>query len=165
MDLLLRIEQIGFFTWVRESSSIWAFPTILFIHTIGFGTLAGVNAGVDLRLLGFAAGIPLAPLTRLFPVMITGFWISAATGIVLLLADASTKGLNPVFWVKMALVALALINLRLLRTRVFHDPHIDSKPLPPNARLLALTSLVLWLGVTTAGRLMAYIGPVSGLQR
>jgi hypothetical protein len=164
MDFLIRIEQTGFFTWVRESSSIWAFPTILFVHTIGFGTLAGVNAGIDLRLLGFAPGIPLAPMERLFPVMKAGFWISFVTGTLLLLADASTKLLNPVFYVKIGLIILALINLRLLRTRIFADPLLDKKPLPSNARLLAFTSLVLWLGVTTAGRLMAYIGPVSGLQ-
>jgi hypothetical protein len=68
-----------------------------------------------------------------------------------------------VFWVKMVFIILALVNLRLLRKRVFDDPDLDMRPLGSQARLLAATSLVLWIGATTAGRLMAYLGPVAGL--
>jgi hypothetical protein len=165
MDLLLRIEQLGFFTWMRESSSIWAFPTFLFLHTIGFAMLAGLSSGIDLRILGFARGMPLAPMKRLFPIMTYGFVISAITGVSLVLADATTKLVNPVFIVKMVFIALALINLRLIRKRIFNDPDLDRQPLPTNAKMLAATSLFLWLAVTTSGRLIAYIGPVAGLQR
>jgi len=56
-----------------------------------------------------------------------------------------------------------LINLQLLKKRVFTDPQVDTHPVTSQARLLALSSLVLWIGATTAGRLMAYIGPVAGL--
>ena len=31
MDFLNSLEQIGFSTWVRESPSVWAYPTILFM--------------------------------------------------------------------------------------------------------------------------------------
>ena len=164
MDVLLRLEQAGFFTWVRESSSLWAYPTILFLHTIGLATLVGVNAGIDLRILGFAPELPLAPMTRLFPIIWAAFGINAVSGTILLIADATTKVTNPVFFVKMVFIALALVNLRLLRTRVFGDPLVDKQPLSTSARILAITSLIFWVGATTAGRLMAYIGPVSGLQ-
>lgn len=163
MDLLARIEHIGLLTWVRESSSIWAFPTFLFLHTIGFAMLAGLSAGIDLRILGFARGIPLAPLRRLFPLMTSGFVLSAITGITLALADATTKLVNPVLGVKMVLIVLALVNLRMIRTRVFARADAGAQPLPPGARRLAAASLILWLAVTTSGRLIAYIGPVAGL--
>lgn len=163
MNLLASIEQIGFLTWVRESSSIWAFPTFLFLHTIGFAILAGLSSGIDLRILGFARGIPLAPLRRLFPPMMWGFAVSAVTGTTLALADATTKLVNPVLGVKMVFIVLALVNLRLIRTRIFGTPDVDAGPLPPSAKLLAATSLILWLAVTTSGRLIAYIGPVAGL--
>jgi hypothetical protein len=68
-----------------------------------------------------------------------------------------------VFYVKMVLVALALVNLQLLKKQVFREG-ADSAPLPPNARMLAVTSLLLWVAATTAGRLMAYLGPVSGID-
>ena len=90
--------------------------------------------------------------------------IAVATRPALLIADASTKLASPVFYIKMIFVALALVNLPLLKTRVFGDPQIDERPLPSSARLLAITSLILWIAATTAGRLMAYLGPVSGLD-
>jgi hypothetical protein len=55
-----------------------------------------------------------------------------------------------------------VVNLTLLYKRVFSDPQIDAKPLPANARFLAFTSLLLWVGATTAGRLMAYLTPAGG---
>ena len=163
-NLLLWLEQTGFSTWVRESTSLLAFPGILLLHTIGMALVVGVNAGIDLRILGFASGLPLAPLERFFPILWIGFWINAATGTVLLIADASTKMANPDFYVKMVFIALAVINLQMLKTRVFRDPHIDQGPLSTNVKVLAITSSIFWLGAITAGRLMAYVGPVSGLQ-
>lgn len=164
MDFLVRLEQTGFSSWVRESTSLFAFPGILLLHTIGMALVVGVNAGIDLRILGFAPALPLAPLERFLPILWIGFWVNAATGTILLMADASTKMANPDFYVKMIFIALALINLRMLKTRVFRDPQIDKGPLSTNAKILAVTSLFFWFGAITAGRLMAYVGPVSGLQ-
>lgn len=164
MDFLLRLEQTGFSTWVRESGSIWSYPTILFLHTIGMATVAGVSAGLDLRILGFAPELPLGPLIRFFPVMWAAFGINALSGTALLIADASTKLTSPVFYVKLVFIALAVINLRLVKTHVFRDPLIDKSAVSTNAKILAVTSLIFWVGAITAGRLMAYLGPVSGLR-
>ena len=164
MDFLLPLENSGFFSWVRESTSLFAFPGILLLHTIGMGLVVGINAGIDLRILGIAPALPLAPMEKFFPILWIGFWINAATGTILLLADASTKLRNPVFSIKMVFIALALVNLRMLRTRVFRDPLIDKRPLSTNDKILAATSLFFWIGAITAGRLMAYVGPVSGLE-
>jgi len=158
MEFLLRLEHMGFSTWVRESSSIFAFPSILLLHTIGMGVVVGINAGIDLRILGIAPALPLAPMERFIPLLWLGFWVNAATGIVLVIVDATAKLSNPDFYVKMVFIALALVNLRLLRNRVLRDPLVDKAPLSAQARLLAATSLFFWLGAITAGRLMAYVG-------
>src|SRR5262245_59518896 len=129
------------------------------------GVVVGVNAGIDLRILGLAPALPLAPMERFFPLLWIGFWVNAVTGTILLAADATTKMTNPDFYVKMGFIALALINLRMLRSRVFRDPLVDNKPLSPDVKVLAVTSLIFWLGAITAGRLMAYVGPVSGLPK
>ena len=39
MDFLIRLEESGFGTWVRESPSLWAYPTVLFLHTLGLALL------------------------------------------------------------------------------------------------------------------------------
>jgi hypothetical protein len=163
MDFLLRLEQSGFATWVREGGSIWSYPAILFAHTLGLGTLAGLNAAMDLRILGFAPQIPLAPMKRFYPLMWSAFGLTAASGLALLIADATTKLASPVFYVKMVFVALAVTNLQLLKTQVFRDGMREAQ-LPANAKLMAVTSLFLWIAATTAGRLMAYLGPVSGID-
>jgi hypothetical protein len=129
------------------------------------GVVVGINAGINLRILGFAPALPLAPMERFLPLLWVGFWVNATTGVVLLAADATTKLLNPDFYVKMIFIALALINLRILVKSVFRDPHVDKVPPSMNSKILAVTSLICWLGAITAGRLLAYVGPVSGLSK
>ena len=164
MQLLAALENTSFSIWVRESSSLWAYPTILFMHTVGLGFLVGLNAAIDLRILGFARRMPLAPMERFFKIMWTAFWVNAVSGTMLLVADATTKLTNTVFYIKLGFIALAVTNMILIRRRIFRDPAIDvdMRPLDRSARALAVTSLVFWGGAITAGRLMAYFGPVSG---
>ena len=164
MDFILRLEQSGFAAWVREGGSLWSYPAILFCHTIGLATLSGVNAGIDLRLLGFGRRIPLAPLRTLFPLMWFAFAITAASGSALLVADMSARLNSPIFYVKLLFVALALVTMQLIKRSVFNVKDIDDRALPSNARVLAVASIAFWIAATTAGRLMAYLGPVSGLE-
>src|SRR5688500_9824619 len=90
-DALAALEASTFSTWLRESPSIWAYPTILTLHTVGLGVLVGANWMVDLRVLGLARAIPGAVLSKAFPVMWAGFWLNAVTG-ALLFAGDPTKG-------------------------------------------------------------------------
>jgi uncharacterized oligopeptide transporter (OPT) family protein len=158
MDFLLRIEETAFSTWIRESNSIFAYPTILFLHSMGMAIVAGMSGAVDLRVLGVADRMPLAPLEKFFRVIWVGFWISAISGFLLLIAGASTKTVSGVFWIKLAFIATALIIQRVMRKKIFRDPLVDKKPVPMDGRALAAASLLLWCGAITAGRLMAYIG-------
>lgn len=160
MEVLTAIEQSAFATWVREAPTLWAYPTILFLHTVGLGFLVGPNLAIDLRILGVARGMPLAPMRRLFPVMWLGFWVNALSGTALLAADATVKLLNPVFAVKLAFIALGVVNMRVLERRVLGSADPERAPY---ARLTAVMSLIAWVGATTAGRLMGYLGPVAGL--
>jgi hypothetical protein len=162
MAFLSSIEHTAFAAWVRESPSLWAYPTILFMHTVGLGFVVGLNAAIDLRILGFAPRLPLAPMEKFYRVIWGAFWINAVSGTALLIADATTKMTNPVFYIKLGFIFLAVVNMVLIRRRVFGNPALDLNPISGGAKLLAVTSLVFWAGAITAGRLMAYFGPVSG---
>jgi len=164
MGFLARIEESGFCSWVRDSPSLLAYPTVLLLHTVGMTLLVGVVAGISLRILGFAPALPLKPLEKFIPIVWVGFWINVVTGVVLLAIDAREKLTNPDFYVKMAFVALGIIAMQRLRDRVFRNPLAEKEPLPANAKLLAVTSLIFWLGAITAGRLLAYVGPGSGTK-
>lgn len=164
MDFLTWLESLKFSIWVRESGSIWAFPTILFLHTLGMGIVAGLSTAIDLRLLGISPKTPVKPLERLYPMIWIGFWINAVTGTILLVADATTKLTNWDFYVKMIFIFIGVWVLYVMRGRVFGDPELDKAPVSSGAKNLAWASLVCWFGAIVAGRLLAYLGPVSGLQ-
>jgi hypothetical protein len=162
LQFLTYLEQTGFSIWVRESRSLFGYPGILLVHTYGMAIVVGVIAGIDLRILGFAPALPLAPMRKLLPLMWVAFWLNAVTGTILMVVDATTKLRNPDFFVKMGFILVAVIVQRLIEKRVFRDPQAGVS-LATNAKMLAATSLVCWLGAITAGRLLAYVGPVSGL--
>jgi hypothetical protein len=158
MSLLTWLSTTGPAVWMRESESVWAYPTILFLHTLGLGILVGFTAAIDIRVLGFSEQLPLAPLERFFGFVWIGFWINAISGTALLIMMPS-KAANPAFIVKMTFIAFGVVNIWLLRRRVFHDPATPGLVSVPLAgKLLAAASLVLWAGAITAGRLMAYVG-------
>lgn len=163
MEFISQLQHSALMDWVRESGSLLGYPTILFLHTLGLATVAGLNGAIDLRLLGVASRVPLASLTRFFPFIWAAFGVTALSGVTLLIADAETKLASPVFYIKLAFIILALVNLQLLKSRVFANPDVDRLPVTSQARVLALSSLFFWVAATTAGRLMAYIGPVAGL--
>lgn len=162
MEFLQWLESTGFSTWIRESPSIFAFPVVLLVHTIGMALCVGISAGINFRILGFAPSLRLAPMARLFPILWLGFAVNAITGTMLVMQDATNKLRNIDFYTKMVFIVLALIVLRMIKNKVLLDPQLDRGPMNSNARLLAILSLFFWLGAITCGRLLAYIGPVGG---
>jgi hypothetical protein len=147
----LWLEATAFSVWMRESPSLFAFPMILAVHTIGLGLLAGINGALNLRLLGFAPGIPVAAFRRFLPVMWLGFWSNVLSGIALLLAYPTKALTNPVFYLKLSLIGGALVILR--RTGRF--ALIEGLP-PDNLKTLAAASFVCWAGAIISGRFLAY---------
>ncbi len=153
---LQAIEDTGFSTWLRESESPFAFYFILLFHTFGLAILVGANLIVDLRVLGVARAMPLAPLKRLFPIMWMGFAMNAVTGILLVIAYPTKSLTNLDFYVKLTVIGMALWVMQRLYSRVFEDPSLSEAEMTARGTTLAKWSLFLWFGAITAGRLLAY---------
>lgn len=162
---LLWTESTAFGAWMRESPSVFAFPGILACHTVGMGLAAGINGTLALRILGVAPGIPLPEIKRFFPAMWFGFWLNAMSGVALLVAYPTKALTNPVFYLKLGLIAIALILVAPISRRAFGgSPTLSSPALSVangskgarRTKLLAVASLVCWAGAITAGRLLAY---------
>lgn len=156
MEILASLENSGFGIWLRESPSIWAYPAVLTLHTMGLAVLVGGNAVIDLRLLGFAPGIPLEPLERLFPVMWAGFWVNAVSGVALFIGDATTKGTTNIFFAKLLIIAAAVIVLVRIRRSVYGGAG-TARAVSASVRWLAAGSLLLWFLAIVTGRYMAYV--------
>jgi hypothetical protein len=155
-SLFSRIEATPLSVWVRESQSLLAFPAILTLHAIGMGFLAGTAAAMDLRIMGFARRIAIPSLEELVPVMRFGFWLNAISGMLLLIASPTKHLTNPVFYVKLSLIAIALVDTRLLLQYVVRRPWLKDTDTSSRVKLLAAASLVLWAGAIVAGRLLYY---------
>jgi hypothetical protein len=153
---LQTIEDTAFSTWLRESESPFAFYFILLFHTFGLAVLVGANVVVDLRLLGIARGIPLAPLQRLFRIMWIGFAMNAVTGVLLVIAYPTKSLTNPDFYVKLTVIGFAVWVMQRLKSQVFEDSTLSEADMVARGATLAKWSLILWSGAITAGRLLAY---------
>jgi hypothetical protein len=150
------LEQSGLSTWLRESPSVFGFYFVLVFHTIGLALVVGPNAAIDLRLLGVAPDIPLPPLRNWFNLMWLGLAINATSGIFLVLAYPSKAFTNPDFYIKLTLIGFAVWTLQRLKRQVFDDSSLPPAAMLARGKMLAVWSLVLWAGVITAGRLLAY---------
>ena len=150
-DPLFRwLESSAFSIWMRESDSLFAFPGILAAHTIGLGLLAGLSGALALRLLGVAKGIPPEAFTRFVPLMWIGLWMNVLSGIALLIGYPTKALTNPVFYLKLGLIAAALVILRPIFRRA------DARSPSGLTRALAAALLIGWVATITAGRLLAY---------
>lgn len=157
MAFLLWLESTGFGTFVRESESLFAYPTFIVLHTFGLSIVVGISVVVGTRLMGLAPTIPLAPLNKLFPIMWFGFAINLFSGSGLAAAAASTTIPNPLFIAKIIFVLTAVAVMVVLQVKVFRDPEVDDKPLDTMSKALGGSLLALWLLAMISGRLITYI--------
>ena len=140
---------------MRESPSVWAFPTILTLHTTGMAILVGASWLLDLRLLGVAArNTPLSAFRWVFPAITFGLIVNLVTGVFLFIKNAATWGTAVPFGVKMLLVVTSVVLLLPIRKYVYGS---DAGEAGGNVRLLAIASILAWTGAVTAGRLLAYL--------
>lgn len=145
------LEATAWREWIVGSTSLFAFPGILAAHTIGLALLVGLTFAFDLRLLGAAPQVPPQSFTRFLPVMRFGLWLNVATGLALLLAYPTKALTNPVFYLKLTLIAGGLLLLRATLRRVR-----EGQASAGRTRLLAAVSLVFWAAAIACGRLLAY---------
>jgi hypothetical protein len=138
---------------------LWLYPGVEIVHILGFVLLAGSIAMFDLRLLGFSRTLPVPALARhLLPWTLGALVLVVPSGFLMFTAHAGDFAGNPVFLLKMGLLAAAGVN-----AAAFHFGPYRSvarwerdRPAPAAARLHAGASLALWTGVIACGRLLAY---------
>ena len=160
MEILAQLEASRFAMFVKESGT--AYTTVLAYHTIGLAFLVGISGGTALRILGVARDLPLAPMEDFFPLMWVGFWINAVSGVVLLSLYPTNFLTDGSFYIKLGAVALAMVNIRMLRAHVFRDgASLDTTAGSRKAKMLAGSLLAVWVVAITAGRVTAYTLPTK----
>ena len=156
MSAFQRLQQSAFTDWFLGSPSIWAYPTVLTLHTVGMAILVGASFVINLRVLQVSGLIPLHRLQPLYRFVWIGFTINLVSGLILFITEAADRVVDPVFGVKMASIAVALALGVVVKRRA-----IDRMDAPQAAtvqtRSLAAAALAMWTVAIVAGRLMAYL--------
>jgi len=126
---------------------------------VGFVVLVGTVFVFDLRVLGLSRGVPVRALSRhLLPWSLAALFVIVPTGSLMFMANSAELIASRVFALKMGLLLAAGINAVIFRTGPYQgvkEWDIDVAA-PLIARLSVALSLLLWAGVISCGRLIAY---------
>lgn len=154
--LLLRNSFAG----VAMRDIPWLFPAFEVLHFMGMAMLVGAVGLIDLRVLGFARGLPLSALHRFQPIGVAGFIINAVTGLGFVTSDPLSYLMVGAYRLKMLLILVAGANVLIFYFGLSREMRQlgpgAAAPLPVKA--VAAASLLLWLGVIWTGRFIAFTG-------
>jgi len=152
------IEYSSLGTTIAEST--WMFPTIETFHVITLVTVIGTIALVDLRLIGVKGhALRVSQLARdTLPWTWGAFALAALTGLLMFVSKASSYVINPWFLWKMALLALAGINMMYFHLTTWRAvDHWEMDPsFPAAAKIAGWLSLIFWFGVVFCGRMIGF---------
>ena len=139
--------------YLREST--FGFSVLLTVHVVSLCIFFGLILMMDLRLVGWGNRHtrPSDMSARLLPYQMVGFVIMVASGVALVWAQPLRYYGKTFFWWKLGLMVLAGVNAGIIHAITRRSEAAwDSAP----ARLAGAASLLLWAGVLTTGRLVAY---------
>ena len=163
MQIAHAIQSVEIGTAIRESAIVY--PVIMTTHLACIAVFGGMILMTDLRLLGVALkDIPVASVVgglRLWKRI--GFCIMITMGILLAGSEAEKYAGNPFFWWKMVFLGGVIVHALAFRSSVYAKAaaaeYDKAGVVPGLAKFAAGSSLFLWTGVVTFGRLIGYYEP------
>ena len=140
----------------------WVVPAVQTIHLLAIAGVMGSMLLYNLRLLGLRGGdVPLARVCQRFvPVLCGAVLLLLLSGAVMIAAEPARSLLNPVFQLKMVLLAAALALTATTAWPLRRSPgYWDASRVRGRlARLFGTASIGLWVAILCAGRWIAYVG-------
>jgi hypothetical protein len=136
----------------------WLWPASEALHFIGMWLLFGVILVVNLRMLGMMKSVPFPALHRLLPWAALGFALNTVTGMLFVTSTPDQYALNISFHLK--IVMLMIAGVSLLYATAFEGPWWvgAGQDAPQRVKVMALSSIVGWVGVMYFGRMLPFIG-------
>ena len=156
--ILRWLEASALATRIRDS--LYLFPFLESIHVVGLALVFGTIAIIDLRLLGAAS--TERPFRRMASDILKWTWgafaLTALTGSLMFITNAGVYYHNFYFRTKMALLVLAAVNMLSFELTLGRSVHTWDKATaaPAAGRAVAVLSLVIWISVIFAGRLIGF---------
>jgi len=152
------LESVQFLSDFSES--VLAYPMVLSTHLTCIALFGGMILMTNLRLLGltFNSVTITQMVTTLRPWKRLGGTLMICTGLLLATSEATKYAPNPFFWAKMTILGLIGVHALIFRPMVYNrTEELDRSPvIPARVKVAAILSLILWTGMLTMGRLIAY---------
>ena len=153
--IALETSEIG--AYIRQS--VWTYPTANVAHVVAIVLFAGAIAVMDVRMMGALSGSDPARVVRAARrAAIAALALVLLSGAVLFIAEASHVALNPVFQIKLGLIAFGVVHALFVGGRAVRalDGLGPQAPMPAFARFTGGLSMLTWLSVVGLGRYIAY---------
>ena len=138
-------------------NSRWAWPAAETVHFLGLSLSFGVLLAVNLRILGMLRQWTFADVHRLLPWGMLGFGANLITGMLFLIGQPGQYVQSTPFFWKVVFLMIAGANFLYLTvfTKAWTAKGLDANVVD---KAMALTSLLAWLGVLLAGRMLPFLG-------
>jgi hypothetical protein len=138
------------------STTPWTWPAFETLHMLGLTLVIGVVLLIDLKMLGLLPPVPYATLNRLLPWAILGFGLNALTGMSFFVGPTYQYVGNRAFNWKLGFLLMAGLNMLLFTFDRGWEREGQSPP--SHSRALAMSALVLWVGVMFWGSMLPFLG-------
>ena len=138
---------------------LWLYPIVEIVHIVGFVVLVGAAVLFDLRLLGVSPHLSVTSMAGyLLPWARASLVLVVPSGLLMFSAHATEMADNPAFRLKLTGLVAAGLNVALFHVGPFKSVRVWDHDVvaPMTARIAALASLLLWIGIIACGRLLAY---------
>jgi hypothetical protein len=157
-NFLQFLQHSAVATGIREGESL--FPWIECIHVLALTLVIGSIAIVDLRLVGLTSrDRSVAQTTALaLPVTWAAFVVAAISGGLLFSSNATVYAHNTFFQTKLALIAVAGLNMLAYHLVVGKGAAnwLSPAQTPWRARVAGGLSLGLWIAIAACGRWIGF---------
>lgn len=138
----------------------WIIPALQTIHILSVAVLFSSAVLVDLRIWRvLERDVPLGEVARRFlPAIWPVLLILLITGSLLIVGEPRRSLLNSTFYLKMALLAVAILLTAGLQRSISSSPNFWDRDRGRRiaGKLAATASLLVWCGILFAGRWIAY---------
>ena len=152
------LENTTVAIWVGES--LWGYPLLLGMHVVGLAVVAGIFLMLNLRILGFNKGVSYESFLSLFRLAWIGLAVNAISGTALFSSQATTFISSTPFLLKIGLITIGVICAVIIRGKLRENAaswDTSGSATMGATRLVAVVSLLCWIGAIGAGRLIAYL--------
>jgi hypothetical protein len=149
--------------WISDSSptlwivsNFWVLPIIQVIHILAIAASFASILMINARLFGIAGSGTLAETSRRYmKVLWWALGVLAFTGLLMIIAEPIRELINPIFWIKIALVVIGVSVAIWFHKGVLR--HVAAgRDVVAADKATGVFLVILWCAIIFAGRWIAY---------